>query len=297
MGCFPPKKRGIKSLINSLEKLLRVVEVHVLSDCVLHQRSWEREQRQSFNSCHTIKRDIINLHAAGLTPTVRHDLQGQRQQVIERGIQHHWLDLGVWHHSPAGWKTKQSHRGIQVNGKCCGLTLDECVVHSLSSYLPSRRGGWEAVCHWKTCRSGRLDWLVTLVYSGKTLNSVWHQCGLELPVKPPIDQAYTMMSLSWKPSLCIANWITTSMALASFWGNGSPWWNKQVRQDANVIQVPLNSLNWSPLCLYLIMSSTERQKNTLYFILPLLYFISPLNCIAAQLFLSLPKLRCAFIVG
>lgn len=37
---------------------------------------------------HTIKRDVINLNPAGLTPTVRHDLQGQRQQVIEGGIQH-----------------------------------------------------------------------------------------------------------------------------------------------------------------------------------------------------------------
>lgn len=44
-----------------------------------------------------------------------------------------------------------------------------------------------------------------------------------VPVNPPMDQAYMTMSLSWKPSLCIANWITTSMALASFWGNGTPW--------------------------------------------------------------------------
>lgn len=38
----------------------------------------------------TINRDnnIINVNAAGLTPTVGHDLQGQRQQVIERSIQH-----------------------------------------------------------------------------------------------------------------------------------------------------------------------------------------------------------------
>lgn len=46
---------------------------------------------------------------------------------------------------------------------------------------------------------------------------------LHLPVNPPMDQAYTTISLILKPSLCIANWITTSMALASFWGNGTPW--------------------------------------------------------------------------
>lgn len=42
-------------------------------------------------------------------------------------------------------------------------------------------------------------------------------------MNPPMDQAYITMSLSWKPSLCSANWITASMALASFWGNGTPW--------------------------------------------------------------------------
>lgn len=31
------------------------------------------------------------------------------------------------------------------------------------------------------------------------------------------------MSCNWKPNLCTANWITTSIAFASFWGNGTPW--------------------------------------------------------------------------
>lgn len=44
---------------------------------------------------HTIKGDVVNLNPAGLTPTVGHDLQGQRQQVVEGGIQHHGLDLWV----------------------------------------------------------------------------------------------------------------------------------------------------------------------------------------------------------
>lgn len=54
--------------------------------------------------------------------------------------------------------------------------------------------------------------------------SEWNVCVADVvPVNPPIDQAKMTMSLSWKPSLWTANWITTSMALASFWGKGTPW--------------------------------------------------------------------------
>lgn len=56
-----------------------------------------------------------------------------------------------------------------------------------------------------------------------------------VPVNPPMDQAYTTMSLSWKPSLCIAYWITTSMALASFWGNGTPCRKIQVKKQYSCI--------------------------------------------------------------
>lgn len=157
--------------------------------------------------------------------------------------------------------------GVQVNEKLCGLTL-EYAVHSTTKALITE--GYGAICSWKNGGSGTFDWTmsahcirqITLNF----LNSVWHHSGLVVPVKPPMDQAYTMMSLSWKPSLCIANWITTSMALASFWGNGSPWWNKQVKHDVTVIQFPQNSL--TPIltvCLDQIMSSTERGKSILYF--------------------------------
>lgn len=39
-----------------------------------------------------------------------------------------------------------------------------------------------------------------------------------------------MMSLNWKPSLCTANWMTTSIALASFWGNGTPWKSRREKK-------------------------------------------------------------------
>lgn len=55
-----------------------------------------------------------------------------------------------------------------------------------------------------------------------------------LPVKPPIDQAYTIMSLNWKPSLWTANWMTTSIALASFWGNGTPWKSRRKKKKKKV---------------------------------------------------------------
>lgn len=262
---------GFSASSDSLEKLLNVVEVHVLPDCVLHQRSWGARAK-AFQAMHTIKRDVINLNPAGLTPTVGHDLQGQRQQVIEGGIQHDWLDLWVRHRCPAGWDRTESHRGVQVNEKLCGLTL-EYALHSTTKALITE--GYGAICSWKNGGSGALDWTmsahcirqITLNF----LNSVWHHSGLVVPVKPPMDQAYTMMSLSWKPSLCIANWITTSMALASFWGNGSPWWNKQVKHDATVIQFPQSSL--TPIltaCLDLIMSCTERGRSILYFAYSLL---------------------------
>ena len=66
-------------------------------------------------------------------------------------------------------------------------------------------------------------------------------CGLCVPVNPPMDQAYTTMSESWKPSRCTAYWITTSMALASFWGNGTPWQkDTSTKEKAILIHALLN---------------------------------------------------------
>lgn len=85
--------------LNSLQKLLHVVEIHVLSHRVLHQRPWKTAAAVQWlsESCRT-RLEI----SVGLTPAVRHDLESQRQQVIKGRVQHHCLDLWVWHHCPRG---------------------------------------------------------------------------------------------------------------------------------------------------------------------------------------------------
>lgn len=44
--------------------------------------------------------------SVGLTPAVRHDLEGQRQEVIKGRIQHHCFDVWVRHHCPRGYENK-----------------------------------------------------------------------------------------------------------------------------------------------------------------------------------------------
>lgn len=134
---------------------------------------------------------MYDLQPLGLTPAVWHDLEGQRKEVIEGGVQHYRLDLWVWHHCPTGWQREWRDRGISR----------------------TRKEGLKNMIHMYN--------IVPIMYCP----------GLWVPVNPPIDQAYTTMSVSWKPSLWIANWITTSMALASFWGNGTPWQKDAVKKQ------------------------------------------------------------------
>lgn len=116
--------------------------------------------------------------------------------------------------------------------------------------------------------------------------SEWNVCVADVvPVNPPIDQAKMTMSLSWKPSLWTANWITTSMALASFWGKGTPWERQSdnngqtttVRQQESQWWSTLtatHSSRWCCLCsdcrlmLLELHIKFQKQKQRLLTVLP-----------------------------
>lgn len=209
----------------------------------------------------------INLNAAGLTPTVGHDLQCQRQQVIKGGIQHHGLDLWVGHHCPAGCDRKRSHRGIQVNEKLCGLTLDECVVHS--TITPLIRGGWGAICPWKKGGSGTLcrfipakNWTfercVTSTWPWATCEASYgpgvHNDVAELEAQlmySELDHDIHGIGLVLRERLSLVEQRRRKLLIIPLWGK----FRNQVKQDANVIQVSwITSLIF--MCLQLIVSST-----------------------------------------
>ncbi len=111
------------------------------------------------------------------------------------------------------------------------------------------------------------------IYSIKKVSIVY--CSrLCVPVNPPMDQAYTTMSLSWKPSLCIANWITTSMALASFWGNGTPW-QKDTSKKSNIHALLNITIILSPPT----KPCTSKELTDFQCFTPLHWWYRPWKCI------------------
>lgn len=96
---------------HSLEKLLSVIQVHVLSHCVLYQWFWTKRNKNKDARLIEIKcSDEQKPRSSALTPTFRHNFEGQRQEVIKGGVQHYGLDLWVGHCCPRSWERENKRK-------------------------------------------------------------------------------------------------------------------------------------------------------------------------------------------
>lgn len=190
------KLSSLLTPFHSLEKLLSVIQIHVLSHCVLYQWFWTKRNKnndarfieikcsdeQSQDLQHSLQLSGITLRASG------------RRSSKEASNTMAWISgYDIVAHVAARGRTKEKWR-LVINGNQ--------IKYIKMSWL------------------GFVRIFPILI---KTLNIFV----FNVPVNPPMDQAYIIISFSWKPSLCTANCITTSMAFASFWGNGTPWQTKR----------------------------------------------------------------------